>query len=90
MMELENGMVIGALPYNQSDAPAQTIKCPWCKRAVDGDEYMIEYSGEWICTDCLNAEIEKARGTALEWENKRNWFINNFEKHFENRGQQEK
>ena len=40
--------------------------------------------------DRMNAEIEKAKGTALEWENKRNWFINNFEKHFENRGQQEK
>jgi hypothetical protein len=57
MMELENGMVSGAMPYNQSDAPAKAIKCPWCKRVVDGDEYMVEYSGEWICTDCLKAEV---------------------------------
>ena len=28
MMELENGMVSGAMPYNQSDAPARSIKCP--------------------------------------------------------------
>ena len=28
MMELENGMVSGAMPYNQSDAPAKAIKCP--------------------------------------------------------------
>ena len=46
MMELENGMVSGAMPYNQSDAPAKAIKCPWCKLAVDGDEQMIEYAGE--------------------------------------------
>ena len=58
MMELENGMVIGAMPYNQSDAPAKVIKCPWCKRAVDGDEQMIEYAGEWICTDCFKAEVD--------------------------------
>ncbi|NCB36705.1 MAG: hypothetical protein EOM58_11770 [Clostridia bacterium] len=57
MNELENGMVSGAMPYNQSDSPAKAIKCPWCKRAVDGDEYMVEYSGEWICTDCLKAEV---------------------------------
>ena len=57
MNELENGMVSGAMPYNQSDSPAKVFKCPWCKRAVDGDEYMVEYSGEWICTDCLKAEV---------------------------------
>ena len=57
MMELENGMVSGAMPYNQSDAPAQVFKCPWCKRAVDGDEQMVEYAGEWICTDCFKAEV---------------------------------
>ena len=57
MNELENGMVSGAMPYNQSDSPAKAIKCPWCKRAVDGDEYMVEYSGEWICADCLKAEV---------------------------------
>ena len=57
MMELENGMVIGAMPYNQSDAQAKAIKCPWCKLAVDGDEQMIEYAGEWICTYCFEAEV---------------------------------
>ena len=58
MMELENGMVSGAMPYNQSDSPAKAIKCPWCKRAVGGDEQMIEYAGEWICTDCFKAEVD--------------------------------
>ena len=58
MMELDNGMVIGAMPYNQSDAPARSIKCPWCKRAVDGDETVIEYAGEWICTHCFKAEVD--------------------------------
>ena len=57
MMELENGMVSGAMPYNQSDAPAKDIKCPWCKRVVDGDEQMVEYAGEWICTYCFKAEV---------------------------------
>ena len=57
MMELENGMVSGAMPYNQSDAPAKAIKCPRCKRAVGGDEQMIEYAGEWICTHCFKAEV---------------------------------
>ena len=57
MMELENGMVIGAMPYNQSDAPDKAIKCPWCKRVVDGDEQTVEYAGEWICTDCFKAEV---------------------------------
>ena len=57
-MELDNGMVIGAMPYNQSDAPAQTIKCPWCKRAVDGDEQMVEYAGEWICVDCCKCGVD--------------------------------
>ena len=57
MMELDNGMVIGAMPYNQDDAPAKVIKCPWCKRAVGGDEQMIEYAGEWICTHCFKAEV---------------------------------
>ena len=57
MMELENGMVSGAMPYNQSDAPAKVFKCPWCERVVDGDEQMIEYAGEWICTHCFKAEV---------------------------------
>ena len=57
MNELENGMVSGAMPYNQSDSPAKAIKCPWCKRAVDGDEQMVEYVGEWICTHCFKAEV---------------------------------
>ena len=57
MMELENGMVSGAMPYNQSDAPAKVIKCHWCKRAADGEEQMVEYAGEWICTDCFKAEV---------------------------------
>ena len=58
MMELENGMVIGAMPYNQSDAPAKVIKCPWCRRSVDGDETVIEYAEEWICADCFKAEVD--------------------------------
>ena len=57
MMELENGMVSGAMPYNLGDAPAKAIMCPWCKRAVDGDEQMVEYGGEWICADCFKAEV---------------------------------
>ena len=58
MMELENGMVSGAMPYNQSDATALSIKCPWCKRAVDGDETVVEYAGEWVCTHCFKAEVD--------------------------------
>ena len=58
MMELENGMVSGAMPYNQSDAPAKVIKCPWCRRVVDGDEQVIEYAEEWICADCFKAEVD--------------------------------
>ena len=58
MMELENGMVSGAMPYNQSDAPAKAIKCPWCKRAVGGEETIVEYGGEWICADCFKAEVD--------------------------------
>ena len=57
MMELENGMVSGAMPYNMDDAPAMVFKCPWRKRAVDGDEQMVEYAGEWICTHCFKAEV---------------------------------
>ena len=58
MMELENGMVSGAMPYNQGDAPAKAIKCPWCERAVDGEEQMVEYGGEWICVDCFKCEVD--------------------------------
>ena len=58
MMELENGMVSGAMPYNQNDSPAKAIKCPWCKRAVDGDETVVEYAGEWVCTHCFKAEVD--------------------------------
>ena len=58
MMELENGMVSGAMPYNQSDAPDKAIKCPWCKRAVDGDDTVVEYAGEWVCTHCFKAEVD--------------------------------
>ena len=57
MMELENGMVSGAMPYNQSDAPAKVFKCPWCKRAVDGDENVYDYCNVMICADCLKAEV---------------------------------
>ena len=57
MMELENGMVSGAMPYNQSDAPAQTIKCPWCRQEVDEDENMYGYSGEYVCADCVKADV---------------------------------
>ena len=57
MNELENGMVSGAMPYNQSDAPTKVFKCPWCKRAVDGEETVVEYGGEWICTHCFKAEV---------------------------------
>ena len=65
MMELENGMVSGAMPYNQSDAPGKAIKCPWCKRAVDGEETVVEYAGEWICTDCFKAEVGNMSPTEL-------------------------
>ena len=57
MNELENGMVIGAMPYNQSDSPTKAIKCPWCRQAVDGEETVVEYAGEWICTHCFKAEV---------------------------------
>ena len=57
MTELENGMVIGAMPYSQSDAPAKAIKCPWCRQAVDGEETVVEYGGEWICADCFKDEV---------------------------------
>ena len=58
MMEIENGMVSGAMPYNQSDDPAKSIMCPWCKRAVDGEETVVEYAGEWICTECFKCEVD--------------------------------
>ena len=57
MMELENGMVSGAMPYNQSDAPAKVFKCHWCERAVDGDENVYDYCDVVICADCLKAEV---------------------------------
>ena len=57
MMELENGMVSGAMPYNQSDAPAKAIKCPWCRQEVDEDENMYGYSGEYVCADCVKADV---------------------------------
>ena len=66
MMELENGMVSGAMPYNQSDAPAKAIKCPWCKRAVDG-ENVVEYGGgEWICAHCFKAEVDNM--SPVDWQ----------------------
>ena len=65
MNELENGMVSGAMPYNQSDSPAKVFKCPWCKRAVDGDEQMVEYGGEWICADCFKAEVDNMSAAEL-------------------------
>lgn len=58
MNELENGMVSGAMPYNMNDAPAKVFKCPWCKRAVDGEETVVEYAGEWICPDCFKCEVD--------------------------------
>ena len=57
MMELENGMVSGAMPYNMNDAPTKVFKCPWCKRAVDGDENVYDYCDVVICADCLKAEV---------------------------------
>lgn len=61
MNELENGMVSGAMPYNLDDAPAKAIKCPWCKRAMDGDENVYHYKsiGQecWICADCLKDDV---------------------------------
>lgn len=57
MMELENGMVSGAMPYNLDDAPAKVFKCPWCKRAVNGDENVYDYRNAMICADCLKAEV---------------------------------
>ena len=68
MMELENGMVSGAMPYNQSDAPDKAIKCPWCKRAVDGDE-TAQFVGKDIGASI--AELEKkmrAAAADLEFE----------------------
>ena len=58
MIELENGVVSGAVPYNLDDAPAKVFKCPWCKRAVDGEETVVEYGGEWICADCFKCEVD--------------------------------
>ena len=57
MMELENGIVSGAMPYNQSDALAKAFKCPWCKRVVYGDENVYDYCDVMICADCLKAEV---------------------------------
>lgn len=65
MNELENGMVSGAMPYNMDDAPAKAIKCPWCQRAVDGDEHMVEYGGDWICVDCLRNEVNNMSSVEL-------------------------
>ena len=56
MMELENGMVSGAMPYNQSDSPLNEMyTCPVCGREVQDDEYVYSYQ-EWYCLDCLRKE----------------------------------
>ena len=49
-MELENGMVSGAMPYNQSDAPPRPkpSSAPWCKRAVDGETVEVWPAGKWF------------------------------------------
>ena len=65
MMELENGMVSGAMPYNQSDSPLNEMyTCPVCGREVQDDEYVYSYQDdeyvysyqEWYCLDCLRKE----------------------------------
>ena len=58
MMELENGMVSGAMPYNLGDTPAKTIKCPCCRQEVDEDENMYGYSGGYACADCVKYEVD--------------------------------
>ena len=68
MMELENGMVSGAMPYNLDDATAKVFKCPWCKRAVDGEETVVEYWDEWICADCFKADVDNMSPAELAGE----------------------
>ena len=58
MMELENGVVSGAMPYNLDDAPAKSIKCPCCRQEVDEDENMYGYSGGYACADCVKYEVD--------------------------------
>jgi len=54
MMGMENGMVIGAMPYNQSDAPAKASKWPNARLVIVGKEW-VESEHEW---EEMNHEIE--------------------------------
>ena len=60
-MELDNGMVIGAMPYTEPSRPKRFI-CPWCERPVLDEVNVYRYKGgqrgeEWICADCLKDEV---------------------------------
>ena len=59
-MELDNGMVIGAMPYSDPPRPEQFV-CEWCKQNVPDDENVYHYKsiGQecWICADCLKDEV---------------------------------
>ena len=63
-MELDNGMVIGAMPY--CDPPHKTeFVCPWCGETIppETDVYRWPKNGRacmWLCGDCLKSEIENA------------------------------
>lgn len=69
-MELDNGMVIGAMPY--CDPPQQTeFICPWCSTPIppETDVYRWPKNGRasmWLCMECVNAEKAKMGETVQE------------------------
>jgi hypothetical protein len=60
-MELDNAMVIGAMPYTEPERPERFV-CPWCERPVSNDTNVYLYHFRpndtvWICADCLKDEV---------------------------------
>ncbi len=63
-MELDNGMVIGAMPYSDPPRPERFV-CPMCNTKVPDDVDVYRWPkdiriGIWMCSDCLKAEISNA------------------------------
>ena len=65
-MELENGMVSGAMPYSNPYASypkRELYMCQCCERDVPDDEIVYrrdydKYSHDWICAECFKAEVQ--------------------------------
>ena len=63
-MELDNGMLIGAMPYSDPPRPERFV-CPMCNTPIPGDVDVYRWPkdsriGIWMCSDCLKAEISNA------------------------------